>query len=230
MWFNIIFIKSLYLFIKMIMRQEMMNEINQMKYLFGYKAGMVISEQTKPVDVNNRMVTLIGEILKNASEGKMYFSSGLYPKSIVINMGKSSSDGDDSYVDVEFRIMGIAGLVVSDSYMTTRLSPNNLTGRIGNLDWNQLYDLWNSKKLKVSEESDGKLLIRNIFPSSTARITAPYILAVGENPDDKKRMEVLNYFESVVPGSKRMVLNDLRESTPEEYNIVLKLLNPQKPQ
>jgi hypothetical protein len=30
------------------MKKEVLNELDQMKYLFGYKAGKVISEQTKP--------------------------------------------------------------------------------------------------------------------------------------------------------------------------------------
>jgi len=59
------------------MRKEILSEINQMKYLFGYKAGKVISEQAVPTTgttpTQNRSYKL--DIIKNDEDFKNFLSA-----------------------------------------------------------------------------------------------------------------------------------------------------------
>jgi hypothetical protein len=70
------------------MRKEILSEIDQMKYLFGYKAGKVISEQVQPTssgNVSQELKDLTDNLLDEIQNGKTYFTSKLLPNKIIYN-------------------------------------------------------------------------------------------------------------------------------------------------
>ena len=218
MIFNLSTFKDIYK--EKIMKEEILSEIDQMKYLFGYKAGKVISEQTKPNSntQNVKLNSLLGEILKSASEGKSIAISSVYDKFIVTDFYKDKNTlGFTLYGPI-----GMGPLVGKDMRQV------EMTLTIGNLDWKQIYNLWNEGKLKVMGDWEGNPKSTNIFGQpSNEKIWQLYISGINSmgEPDDNKRKNVMDLIISIDPKAQGHILSQIKDVDADEYNKLVKILN-----
>jgi len=220
MIFNLSTFKDIYK--EKIMKKEILSEIDQMKYLFGYKAGKVISEQTKPNSntQNVKLNSLVGEILKSASEGRSIAISSVYDKFIVTGFSKDKNT-------LKYTLYGPIGMGPLVGVYMRQVA---MTLNIGNLDWKQIYGLWNEGKLKVQNDWEGKPMSKSIFGQpSNEKIWQLYISGIDSmgEPDDNKRKNVMDLIVSIDPKAQGHILSQIKDVDINEYNKLLKILNLQ---
>jgi hypothetical protein len=230
--FNLSTFKDIYK--EKIMKKEILSEIDQMKYLFGYKAGKVISEQTKPLNQDTKNINLIKEVVRNLSEGKFLFMSKENPGFLITSVSKEPEGRDGQDVEITFRMFGPYNQVVGDYHKRTRLSANPSkkmeTPDLGNLDWKQLNELLNKGNIGVAKKTDGTLWIIDDFPPDNSPLHTLYIMAIssGGTINDEKRKNVIDYLKSIEPKSGEWILNGLYKNDKEEWTQLNNLLNQQQ--
>jgi hypothetical protein len=247
------------------MRKEILSELNQMKYLFGYKPGKVISEQSvpkttgvtdtkstqktseptgvdipqgferKPYQKDEMVNTLVGEVLKAKAEGKNYFISKLFPKSIVGSIKKQGFKEDNNFMDGVSLFFIVFPIVGGKNNVTThydvQLNRNVYDKlQIANLDWKSLYDLWTSKKIKIrtSYPFYGKERIDIRKGASNLNLQTVYALLLSdENGDtidsDQERRNVIEVLQTFYPDALNYLLKiNTTPLTPSQQNTLMK--------
>lgn len=107
------------------MEKNILSEIDQIKYLFGYKAGKVISEQTTPsanVQQSTNVNQLFSEIFNAIKSRLQFIYSPSIPGKIIAN--PSISVKDSSYGYVTFTLIAPSDGVVEGQIQMMEIRPN----------------------------------------------------------------------------------------------------------
>ena len=107
------------------MEKSILSEIDQIKYLFGYKAGKVISEQTSPqanVQQSTNVNRLFSEISNAIKSGFKFIYSPSIPGKIIAN--PSISIINSSYGEVTFTLIAPSDGVVEGQIQKMEIRPN----------------------------------------------------------------------------------------------------------
>jgi len=107
------------------MEKNILSEIDQIKYLFGYKAGKVISEQTTPsanVQQSTNVNQLFSEIFNAIKSRLQFIYSPSIPGKIIAN--PSISVKDSSYGEVTFTLIAPSDGVVEGQIQKMEIRPN----------------------------------------------------------------------------------------------------------
>jgi hypothetical protein len=110
------------------MEKNILSEIDQMKYLFGYKAGKVISEQTQPtgsVQQSTNVNPLFSEILNAIRNKTQFIYSPNMPGKIIAN--PSISVEDSSYGYVSFTLITPSDGAVEGQIQKMEIRPEAIT-------------------------------------------------------------------------------------------------------
>ena len=114
------------------MKKEVLSEISQMKYLFGYKPGKVISEQTKPVSPQpekgvvetpeQKNLNFLKDLATALKNNQRYITSSYYPKVVIsptnFNVEESQDlargkSGVKKTGNIDFTIFGLTPTLVT---------------------------------------------------------------------------------------------------------------------
>jgi len=107
------------------MEKNILSEIDQIKYLFGYKAGKVISEQTKPssdVQQSTNSNQLFSEILNAIKSKTKFIYSPNIPGKIIANPNIVIKDSSYSYVT--FTLLAPSDNLVEGQIQQMEIRPN----------------------------------------------------------------------------------------------------------
>lgn len=197
-------------------------ELNQMKYLFGYKAGKVISEQAQPTQQNskNGIINLVLQMMKDKTP---YLVSPLIPGKIIAFPNVQFQDGN---AQVSYMEIAPSEGVVEGKNVNHKVN-NSQGGKI-----NTIEELEN--QLKNNQVFVGKF---DNFPDTPTRpmdtLGIMYNLDGFKNPTAFIEFLQKNFGDK----AKQVLMAQLNkranssakefEPTPEEARTLLQKLNPQ---
>lgn len=197
-------------------------ELSQMKYLFGYKAGKVISEQAQPTQPNSKN-TIVELVLKMMKDKTPYLVSPLIPGKIIAFPGIRFENG---VAQVSYMEVAPSEGVVEGKNVGLRVI-NSQGGKI-----NTIEEL--ETQLKNNQVFVGK---NDNFPDSPTRPMATldimYMLGGKDNPKVFVDFLQKNFGEKAKQVLMAQLLKRANSSTkeydptPEEARKILQVLTPQ---
>ena len=206
------------------MEKNILNEIDQMKYLFGYKAGKVISEQTQPTQPNSKN-TIVELILKMVKDKTPYLVSPLIPGKIIRSPEIRFENG---MAQVSYMEVAPSEGVVEGKTVVLRVQ-NSQGGKINTIE--ELETELKNNQVFVGKTYD--------FPDSPTRPLATldimYMLGGKDNPKVFVDFLQKNFGEKAKQVLMAQLLKRANSPTkeydpsPEEARTILQVLTPQPP-
>jgi hypothetical protein len=214
------------------MERNILSEIDQIKYLFGYKAGKVISEQTTPsgnVQQSTNSNQLFNEILNAIKNKAQFIYSPNIPGKIIAN--PSISIQNSAYGFVTFTLIAPSDGVVEGQIQQMEIIPNGG------------FKLSTPEAITPEQVAKGEIVIKKptAFASGARTIpmnTAQVMFFVGGEKNPLSFAEFLqkNFGEK----AKQSLITSLSkignsmakvyDPTPEEARTILQKLNVQPQQ
>lgn len=214
------------------MEKNILSEIDQMKYLFGYKAGKVISEQTQPtgsVQQSTNVNQLFSEILNAIRNNMQFIYSPNMPGKIIANPRISVTDS--SYGEVTFTLIAPSDGVVEGQLLMMEIRPNGV------------FKLSTPEAITPEQAEKGEIYISKPKPFAAGLATIPmntaqvmFFVGGEKNPlafaeflqknfGEKAKQSLITSL-SKIGNSMTKVYNP----TPEEARTILQKLNIQPQQ
>lgn len=181
------------------MHNNLSNELGNMKYLFGYKAGKVISEQVRPGISDDTTKGLANHLLNSIEKNETFSISPFSPNKILMNPTISFNSN--------------TGLgTISFSEITPSEKPTQPVMREIPLSANK--EIKDKSQLFSEKEKIGFFPIKTVPSLMTALDLAQLMYVVGGDKNPKEFYNFISEFDSKLPEIfKKSISNHLSKST-----------------
>ena len=181
-------------------------ELSQMKYLFGYKPGKVISEQqvpaTKPqvpapapAPTNGKNINFLSQLLNAIKTGQTYLKSDLFPKKVITGISlDTTGEGGLNQGHVTFTVLAPTDKTVQGTIQDLTFAP--LQGNIKGMSVDNI--------LSLLSQNPNSFNVLNIKDDKTALPTAQLDMAdiMNYSGGDKNPKQFLDFVIQLEPQSK----------------------------